>query len=52
MIDAILPYTLDACPDCGADLLFSRQAEPRVIQQAELVAKPLRITEHRALAYW
>jgi len=52
MIDAILPYTLDACPDCGGDLLFSRQAEPQVIQQAELVAKPLRITEHRALAYW
>jgi transposase len=52
MIDDILPYTLDACPDCGGELLFSRQAEPRVIQQAELVAKPLRITEHRALAYW
>ncbi len=52
MIDAILPYSLDACPSCGADLLFSRQAEPRVIQQAELVAKPLRITEHRAPAYW
>ncbi len=52
MIDGIQPYTLDACPDCGGDLLFSRQAEPRVIQQAELVAKPLRITEHRALAYW
>lgn len=52
MIDDILPYTLDGCPDCGGELLFSRQAEPRVIQQAELVAKPLRITEHRALAYW
>jgi transposase len=52
MIDDILPYTLDGCPDCGGELLFSRQAEPRVIQQAELVANPLRITEHRALAYW
>jgi len=52
MIDDILPYTLDGCPDCGGELLFSRQAEPRVIQQAELVAKPLWITEHRALAYW
>jgi len=52
LIDEILPYTLDGCPDCGGELLFSRQAEPRVIQQAELVAKPLWITEHRALAYW
>ena len=52
MIDQTLPYTLDGCPDCGGELLFSRQAEPRVIQQAELVAKPLWVTEHRALAYW
>jgi transposase len=52
MIDETLPYTLDCCPDCGSDLLFSRQAQPRVIQQAELVAKPLWITEHRELAYW
>ena len=52
MIDDILPYTLDGCPDCGSELLFSRQVETRVIQQAELVAKPLWITEHRALAYW
>jgi transposase len=52
MIDEILPYTLDGCPDCGGELQFSRQAEPRVIQQAELIAKPLSITEHRALAYW
>ena len=51
-IDDILPYTLTACPDCGGELLRSRQAEPRVIQQAELVAKPLRISEHRGLAYW
>jgi transposase len=51
-IDDILPYTLDDCPDCGGELLFSRQAKPRVIQQAELIAKPLWITEHRAVAYW
>jgi len=52
MIDQTLPYTLDCCPDCGGELLFSRQVEPRVIQQAELVTKPLWITEHRGLAYW
>ena len=52
MIDETLPYTLDCCPDCGGDLLFSRQAQPRVIQQAELVVKPLWIAVHRAVAYW
>ena len=52
MIDEFLSYTLDSCPDCGGELLFSRKADPRVVQQAELVAKPLDITEHRALAYW
>jgi transposase len=52
MIDEFFSHTLDACPDCGGELLLSRQAEPRVIQQAELVAKPLWITEHRAVACW
>ena len=52
MIDEFFSYTLDSCPDCGGGLLFSQKAEPRVVQQAELVAKPLEITEHRALAYW
>jgi transposase len=52
MIDETLSYTLDCCPDCGGDLLFWRQAEPRVIQQAELLAKPLWVTKHRAGGYW
>ena len=52
MIDEFFSHTLDRCPDCGGDLLFSRQAEARVIQQVELVANPLQVTEHRALAYW
>jgi len=52
MIDQVLSYMLDGCPDCGHGLLLSRQVESRVIQQVELVAKPLWITEHRALAYW
>jgi transposase len=52
MVDEFFSYTLDSCPGCGGDLLFSRKADPRVVQQAELVAKPLQITEHRALAYW
>lgn len=28
------------------------RAQPRVIQRMGLVEKPLRVTEHRALAYW
>jgi transposase len=52
MVDEFFSYTLDSCPGCGGELLFSRQAEPQIIQQAELIAKPLSITEHHALAYW
>jgi len=52
MVDEFFSYTLDCCPDCGSDLLLSRQVEPRVIQQAELTPKPLWTTEHRAVAYW
>jgi transposase len=52
MIDEFFCYTLDACPSCGGELLFSRKAEPRVVQQAELIDRPLNITEHKTLAYW
>ncbi|MEA1938596.1 MAG: IS66 family transposase [Pseudomonadota bacterium] len=52
MIDKFFSYTLNGCPDCGGELLCSRKADPRVVQQAELVAKPLRISEHRGLSYW
>jgi transposase len=52
MIDEFFSYTLDFCPDCGGELLWSRKADPRVVQQAELIAKPLWVTEHRTLAYW
>ncbi len=52
MIDESLLYSLDCCPDCGGELLFSQKADPQVIQQVELVSQPVRITEHRALAYW
>jgi len=52
LVDEFFSYTLDSCPDCGGDLLFSRKADRRVVQQAELAARPLWITEHRMLAYW
>jgi len=50
-IDAAWDYTLDACPDCGGVLQNARR-EPRLVQQVELVDKPVRITEHRAPAHW
>ena len=50
-LDATWNYCLDACPGCGGALKNSRR-EPRVVQQVELVEKPVRIEEHRALAHW
>ena len=50
-IDQTELYTLLRCPDCGGPVRRSPQPA-RVIQQAELVEKPIQITEHRALAYW
>ena len=44
-------YQLDRCPDCGGRVKRAK-AEPRVLQQVELVASPLRIDEHRGLAYY
>ena len=44
-------YHLDCCPDCGGGVTRAK-AEPRVVQQAEVVASPLRIDEHRGLAYY
>ena len=50
-LDATWDYTLDQCPDCGGDLK-NAQAQPRVVQQVELIEKPIRIEEHRAYVYW
>jgi len=50
-LDAAWEYRLTACPDCGGDLKDA-PGEPRVVQQIELVEKPVRIEEHRAMALW
>src|SRR6266481_4876715 len=50
-IDATHDYTLDQCPDCGGTLEDADTA-PRVLQQVEIIEVPLRIEEHRGLAYW
>ena len=50
-VDNVTDYILDACPDCGNFLCPSDKA-PKVIQQVEIIEKPIRIDEHRGLAYW
>jgi len=52
MVNEFFCHTLGACPECGGELRFSRQADPRVVQQAEMIETPLWITEHKMLAYW
>jgi transposase len=52
MVNELFSHTLDSCPDCGGELLFSRKADPRIVQQAELIDNPLHISEHKMLAYW
>ena len=50
-VDDVIEYSVDNCPDCGGRM---RDAPGwgRVLQQVELVQRPFRITEHRALGYW
>jgi transposase len=50
-IDQTHDYTLTQCPDCGGKLQ-NADATPRVIQQVEIIDKPVRIEEHRGRAYW
>jgi len=50
-VDEVIEHALDRCPRCGGQLSKAPEA-PRVIQQAELVEKPIRVVEHRALAHW
>jgi transposase len=50
-LDATWEYTLPACPGCGG-CVKNAQVAPRVVQQMELVTKPVRIEEHRARASW
>ncbi len=44
-------YHLDRCPDCGGRVKRAK-AEARVVQQVEVVESPIRIDEHRGLAYY
>ncbi|MBC8869963.1 MAG: IS66 family transposase [Planctomycetes bacterium] len=50
-IDGVWDYALSVCPNCGGKLDLSDKA-PKVVQQIEITEKPIRIDEHRGLAYW
>ena len=50
-VDRIRTHTRKRCPDCGGRLRPGREP-PRVVQQVELVARPVRVTEHRVPGCW
>jgi len=50
-IDDFQTYTLDACPDCGGILALVKISS-RVVQQVEIVEKPVNIEQHTSLCYW
>lgn len=47
-VDEAWDYSLSICPDCGGKLTPGDEP-PRVLQQVEIVAKPIQVTEHRGL---
>jgi len=49
-VNCVWEYELDECPACGGRLKPLKRA-PRVIQQVEILERPIRITEHRGLRY-
>jgi transposase len=46
-IDETQDYRLDRCPECGGDLELLPEPA-RVLQQVELLEKPVRVIEHRS----
>ena len=50
-VDAVWDYTLSRCPEYGGELDDAGKA-PKVVQQVEIVEKPIRIDEHRGIAHW
>ena len=51
-INKTVDYELQCCPDCMGPVRESEGTLPSVIQQVEIVAAPVEITEHRARWYW
>lgn len=50
-LDDLREYELCGCPDCGGKVR-PRRTHTRVVQQVELIAKPVEIIEHRAQGGW
>jgi len=50
-IDDVRAYRLNCCPDCGG-AVSARPKAARVVQQVELVERPVEIVEHRAEGGW
>lgn len=50
-VNRVRTYELHACPSCGGRLKSVKNT-PRVIQQVEVIERPIQITEHRGLRYW
>ncbi len=50
-IDGVREYRLNRCPDCGG-AVSTRAKEARVVQQVEIVERPIEIVEHRAEGCW
>jgi transposase len=48
-IDQRVEYAVDTCPDCGCPTVATA-APPQVVQQVEIVEKPITITEHRGVS--
>jgi transposase len=49
--DDFQTHTLDTCPDCGGVLELVENSN-RVVQQVEVVKKPVNIEQHTSLCYW
>ena len=51
-IDQFHNYTLEGCPDCGNHLEQREETQPRIIQQIEIVERPIIIHQYSAFGYW
>ncbi len=50
-IDEVCEYRLNCCPDCGGSV-SPRRRKVRVVQQVEIVEKPIGVIEHCAYGSW
>ncbi len=51
-IDQFHDYHIEGCPHCGNQVELLPEQTPRILQQIQIVEKPIEIHEHRALAYF